>query len=208
MPVILLYAITDEKLIPRGGFLGIVESAIQGGVNILQLRDKTTPDPDLLPLARELKALCDERGVLFIVNDRLDMAAELGAGLHLGDEDAPVSVARERLGPEPVIGRSCHNSIALARQAQKQGASYVAFGPIYPTPTKPGQPGIGTGILDEAKGTLDIPVAAIGGIDETNVKEVAARKPWAICVIRAIFARPDPGEAAARLRLVLDTEGA
>lgn len=206
MPVILLYAITDEGLIPREGFLSVVESAIQGGVNILQLRDKTTPDTELLPLARDLKALCDERGVLFIVNDRLDMAAELGAGLHLGDEDAPVSVARERLGPEAIVGRSCHDSIALAMKARREGASYVAFGPIYPTPTKPGQPGIGTRILDEARQTLDIPVAAIGGIDETNVKEVAARKPWAICVIRAVFARPDPGEAAARLRLALDTE--
>ncbi len=204
--MILLYAITDEKLIPRDGFLRVVESAILGGVNILQLRDKTTPDRELLPLARELKALCDERGVLFIVNDRLNVAAELGAGLHLGDEDAPVSVARERLGPSAIIGRSCHDSVALAIEAQKQGASYAAFGPIYPTPTKPGQPGIGTEIMPEAKQALDIPVAAIGGIDETNIKEVAAKRPWAICVIRAVFARPDPGEAAARLRLALDTE--
>ncbi len=208
MPVSLLYAITDERLIPRDRFLRVVESAILGGVQVLQLRDKTTPDQELLPLAGELKARCDQHEVPFIVNDRLEIAAELGAGLHLGDEDAPVSHARKVLGPGALIGRSCHNSLALAFSAKNEGASYVAFGPIYPTPTKPGWPGIGTGILDEARQKLDLPFAAIGGIDETNIREVAEKRPWAICVIRAVFARPDPGEAAARLRdlIALDTE--
>ena len=196
----LLYAITDENLIPRDRFPEIVESALMGGVRVLQLRDKTTPDKELLPLAREVKALCEKHGVLFIVNDRLEMAAELGAGLHLGDEDTPVSVARREMGPDAVIGRSCHDSISLAIQARNEGASYVAFGPIFPTPTKPDRPGIGTSILNDAREALDFPFAAIGGIDETNIREVALKKPWAICVIRAVFARPDPGEAAARLR--------
>ncbi|MGB9589870.1 MAG: thiamine phosphate synthase [candidate division WOR-3 bacterium] len=204
----LLYAITDENLIPKKDFLRVVELALDGGVQILQLRDKTTPDPELLALARELKALCDERGVIFVVNDRLDMAAELGAGLHLGDEDAPVAVARKALGPGAFIGRSCHDSLALALSARKEGASYVAFGPIYPTPTKPDRPGIGLRILDEARKALDFPFAAIGGIDETNISQVAAKKPWAICVIRAVFARPDPCEAAARLREIIALESA
>jgi thiamine-phosphate pyrophosphorylase len=207
MAKILLYAITDEKLIPRRDFLRVVESALLGGVDILQLRDKTTPDEELLSLARELKALCSEHNVLFIINDRLELALKVGAGLHLGDEDAPVSVARKALGPNAVIGRSCHDSLALALAAKAQGASYVAFGPIYPTPTKPGLAGIGTGILEKASEALDLPFAAIGGIDESNIREVARKNPWAICVIRAIFAKPDPGEAAARLREVLDSAG-
>ena len=196
----LLYAITDEVLIPRRDFLRVVESALAGGVDILQLRDKTSRDEELLPLAKELKALCDGYRVPLIINDRLELALELGTGLHLGDEDAPVSVARNALGPEALIGRSCHDSLALALEARAQGASYVAFGPIYPTPTKPGRAGIGLSILDEAREALDFPFAAIGGIDETNIRAVAEKKPWAICVIRAIFAKPDPGEAAARLR--------
>lgn len=200
MAVILLYAITDEKLIPRGKFLKVVESALAGGVNILQLRDKTTPDSEILPLARELKALCDQYRVIFVVNDRLEMALELGAGLHLGDEDVPVALARRKMGPDAIIGRSCHDNLSLALSARNEGASYAAFGPVYPTPTKPGLPGIGLDILDQAKEALDFPFAAIGGIDETNIREVAAKEPWAICVIRAVFARPDPGEAAAGLR--------
>ncbi|MEO0141651.1 MAG: thiamine phosphate synthase [candidate division WOR-3 bacterium] len=196
----LLYAITDENLIPKGRLLKAVESAILGGADIIQLRDKTTPDSELLPLAMELMALCDEHRVPLIINDRLEIAAELSAGLHLGDEDVPVAVARRELGPDAIIGRSCHDSIALALEAREQGASYVAFGPIFPTPTKPGRPGIGLSILDEAKQTLDFPFAAIGGIDVRNIRDVAGKNPWAICVIRAIFAQPDPKEAAARLR--------
>ena len=194
-----LYAITDERLISRGDFCERIESALRGGVEILQLRDKTSPDADVLALGRELRDLCAGYRVPLVINDRLSVARELGIGVHLGDQDATVSEARAALGQLALIGRSCHGDMALALAAEAEGASYVAFGGIYPTLTKPDNPVVGLSILEEARGRLLVPFAAIGGIDETNIAGVAATRPWAICVVRAVFGQPDPGEAAARL---------
>ncbi len=196
----LLYAITTQEMLSSPDFVDRVAAALAGGVQVLQLRDKLHPDEFVLRRAEEIKPLCDYHGVPLIINDRIEVARELGLGIHLGDEDPPVSLARQALGPRAIIGRSCHGDIDLARQAEKQGASYVAFGGVYPTPTKPDNPVIGLETLRKAVASVSLPAAAIGGIDLSNVHEVVAARPWAVCVVRAVFAQRDPEEAARRMR--------
>ncbi|WP_104577909.1 thiamine phosphate synthase [Helicobacter felis] len=163
-----LYAISDPKLTPYDRLLSLAERAIEGGVGFLQLRDKQSSDSELLGLAKELSDLCTQKGVGFVINDRLCLALECNAwGLHLGEADTPLSEARALFGG--VIGVSCYGDLEKAKQAQAQGADYVAFGACFRSPSKPSAPCIDLEVLARAKACLTIPVCAIGGVNAQNI---------------------------------------
>lgn len=203
-----LYLCTDARS-ERGDLAEFADAALAGGVDIIQLRDKTDGVP--LEAAQEIAALetlaeaCERHDKLLAVNDRADIALSLDADvLHLGQDDIPVSLARRILGDDVVIGRSTH-SVAQARAAADEpGVDYFCTGPCWPTPTKPGRHAPG---LDLVRATADAaprrPWFAIGGIDEQRLPDVLAAGAHRVVVVRAITEADDPRAAAERLSATL-----
>ncbi len=183
-----LYLVTA----PSETLLTTVEAALQGGLTLVQYRDKHTPDKARLPLAQALRRLCQRYNALFIVNDRIDLALAIQAdGVHLGQEDAPIAVARHLLGPQVLIGRSTHCPDELQR-AIAEGADYVGIGPVYATPTKAGRAAVGLDYVRYAAEHCSIPWYAIGGIDPTNLADVTAAGATRVAVVRALMEATDP----------------
>jgi len=181
----------------------VLRPALHGGVDLFQLREKDVADEAVLTAAREARALCDEAGALFILNDRPDLVDAAGAdGVHLGQDDMPVARARAIVGAQRIVGLSTH---APAHLAAATGADYVVVGPVHETPTKPGRPATGTAYVRHASAhDPGAPWFAIGGIDEHTVGEVAAAGARRIVVVRAIADAADPERAARTLRGALD----
>lgn len=198
-----LHLITDRKR-SRDALVPAVRAALRGGVDLVQLREKSAPARKMYEDAREIIAhnRGNEAGVL--INDRLDVALACGAdGVHLGGKSLPPGVARELLGEELLVGVSVH-SLPEAQEAVAAGADYVTFGHVYPTSSKPGLPPRGVIELAEIVVSVDVPVLAIGGIDVSNVQEVLRTGAAGIAVISSILASPDPETAARELRRALD----
>lgn len=200
-----LYAITDPVLMPEHKFLQMAEAALRGGVDIIQLRDKIRPKDDLITLGKKLLKICNRYDVLLIVNDHPDIAREIGAhGVHVGKDDPSVDFARKILGPDAIIGASAYNDVNLALELEKLGADYVAFGAVFPSPTKPTEPLIDWNVFTEARKLLKIPIVAIGGINKENLPELMKKaKPDAVAVISAVFAEPNPEAAVKELKNIL-----
>jgi thiamine-phosphate pyrophosphorylase len=198
-----LYLVCDLR--PGGRALHeVLGPALAGGVDLFQLRDKTASDAALFAGALQARALCDDAGALFLLNDRPDLALAAGAdGVHVGQADAPVAAAREAVGPERLVGLSTHGP-AQADAAAALGPDYIAVGPVHATPTKPGRPAIGLDPVRHAARTVTLPWFAIGGIDPANVGEVAAAGAGRVVVVRAIAEAADPGRAARALRAALE----
>lgn len=177
-------------------FLARVRAALDGGVDLLQLRCKEMDAVAYMKLAERVAPLARAAGVPFIVNDRADVALAVGAdGVHLGQRDLPVEWAR-RIIPGRIIGRSSH-APADAERAVAEGVSYFAVGPVWETPTKPGRPAAGLAYVhDVALRSITIPWFAIGGITLDNVDEVLAAGATRIAVVRALLDAADPAEAA------------
>lgn len=195
-----LYLIVSASTAPER-----VEAALEGGVTVLQLREKELPLGRTLEAGRLLRRLTRERGVPFIVNDRVDLAQVLEAdGVHLGQDDLPVPAARRLLGQGAIIGLSA-GTPQEARAGERQGASYLGVGSVFPTPSKPeaGQP-IGPEGLRRVAGATSLPVVGIGGITAERAGEVVDAGARGVAVISAILAASDTREAAHRLREVLD----
>jgi thiamine-phosphate pyrophosphorylase len=192
-----LYLICDSA--PGGRRLEEVLPAVLGaGVEVVQLRDKRLDDGALLGVATSAARLAREAGALFIVNDRPDLARSAGAdGVHLGQDDVDPGTARSMLGPDPVIGISTHTPAQIDAAAD---ANYLGVGPVHPTPTKPGRPGVGLALVRYAAAHARSPFFAIGGLNEDNVDEVLAAGARRVAVVRAIADADDPVEAARRLR--------
>ena len=187
-----LYAITDERLTPKDTMLEQVKDCLQGGARIVQLRDKSSPDEALLPLARKLKRLCEGFGAVFLVNDRVDLACQAGAdGVHLGKDDTEIDKARDILGPDAIIGISCYNELERAVFYEKQGVDYVAFGSFFPSPTKPDAVKAPVELIARAKALLNIPVCAIGGITSENAKELIIQGVDMVAVISDLWKARD-----------------
>jgi thiamine-phosphate pyrophosphorylase len=201
-----LYLVTD--IAPGGRSLDVVlRAALRGGVDLVQLRDKTAGDDALLAAAAIARAACDEAGALFIVNDRPDLALAAGAdGVHVGQDDLPVGAAREVLGPDAIVGLSTHtpDQIDDAHGAHEEQPDYIAVGPVHATPTKPGRPAVGLELVSYAARTAAHPWFAIGGIDPANVAAVTDAGAARIVVVRAIAEADDPRSAASTLRAALD----
>ena len=182
--------------------IAAVEEALEAGVRIVQYRAKQAEgldDRQRLEEARSLLRLCHQHGALFLINDRVDLALAVGAdGVHLGQGDLPVAVARRLLGAERLIGCSTHALDQLER-AVAEGCDYVGVGPVNATPTKPGREPVGLAYVAAAAGACPIPFFAIGGIDVTTLPAVLAAGASRVAVVRAITAAPDPRAAAADL---------
>ncbi len=207
-----LYLCTDARR-ERGDLAEFADAALSGGVDIVQLRDKGSPGEQRFgPLeARGELAACEiladaarRHGALLAVNDRADIARAAGADvLHLGQDDLPLDVARQIVGPDTLIGRSTHETGEAAR-ALMEDVDYFCVGPCWPTPTKPGRPAPGLDLV-RAVATMhpDKPWFAIGGIDEQRLPEVIDAGARRVVVVRAITAAADPQAAARRLRSAL-----
>lgn len=186
-----LYAITDTTLTPAHTLLDQVEQAILGGIKILQLRDKCHTDSELLASALDLKALCSAHGVIFIMNDRLELAQQVDAdGIHLGQHDLDFSLVRRSL-PDKIIGVSCYGDLARAEHFQDLGADYVAFGACFKSSTKPLANPIPASLLHEAKQNLHIPICAIGGITLDNASVLVQQGADMLAVINDLWSSPD-----------------
>jgi thiamine-phosphate pyrophosphorylase len=173
-----------------------VEAALMGGVRLVQYRDKDAEDPVRFERAKELRSLCHQHQALFIVNDRVDLALAVDAdGVHLGQQDLPVAVARQLLGSNRIIGRSTTNPEELAR-APEEGVDYIGVGPVYATPTKTDKAVAGLDYVRYAATHSTLPWFAIGGIDERNLSEVLSAGAERVAVVRAIMKAEDPAQAA------------
>lgn len=197
-PIHGLYAIADTGLLDPHSLIKKSEAALQGGARILQYRDKTGSIELHHQQAVALAALCTEYGALFIINDGIELAAELAVGLHLGKDDTKLAAARKRLGDSAIIGISCYNKLELALTAQQQGASYVAFGRFFPSSTKPDAVQADVALLHEASKKLSVPIVAIGGINADNAVSLIEAGADAVAVIHDLFGGNDPQAAAAR----------
>ena len=198
-----LYAITDLRTADRR-VLDRIRGAFRGGVDILQLRSKALPDRTLLDLGTKIRPLARKFGRLFIVNDRIDLMLALEAdGVHLGQDDLPIECARRIIGNRSkLIGCSTHN-LKQALEAERKGADYIGFGPIFQTPTKPDYRPVGLRAIREVARRVRIPVVCIGGIDRSNIQEVVRAGAKRIAVVRAVFSAPDSYQAAFELRRLL-----
>ena len=182
-----LYAITDEILTPRETIIDQCEKALRSGVNILQYRDKNSTDEEIESICRDLLELCRSYSVPFVIDDRVMLAQKIGSdGLHVGKDDMNISHARS-IYSHGFIGVSCYGSIKKALEAQNEGADYAAFGSFFPSPTKPHSGVVSMSVLDRAKEALSIPVCAIGGINASNIGEIASHQPDMISVVSAVF---------------------
>jgi len=199
-----LYAITNEKLMTPTHFKQSLEQALKGGARIIQYRDKSDDGNKRLQQAKQLKNLCQRYHALCIINDDIDLCLSVNAdGVHLGKEDSNIAQARKRLGDNAIIGASCYNQLALAQQAENEGADYVAFGAIFNSSTKPLAKTAGTHILQQAKSTLTLPICAIGGIDTSNAQQTVEAGADMIAVINSLFAQKDIFDTARRLNLAI-----
>ncbi|WP_165857478.1 thiamine phosphate synthase [Marinobacter sp. JSM 1782161] len=192
-----LYAITDPGLLPGDKLVPAVEAALRGGVVLVQYRDKTGSDSERLARARDLVSVCDNAQVPLLINDDATLAKRVGAaGAHLGQSDGDLRAAREMLGPEAILGQTCHADLELARAALENGADYLAFGRFFPSMTKPGAPAANPDILTSAR-TLERPVSAIGGVSLENAPLLLAHGADLLAVIGGLFGTDDV-EARAR----------
>ncbi|HDS1737140.1 MULTISPECIES: thiamine phosphate synthase [Pseudomonas] len=194
-----LYAITDSQLL-AGRFLSHVEAALEGGVRLLQYRDKSNDEAQRLREAEALKSLCERYGTQLIINDDAELAARLGVGVHLGQTDGPLTPARALLGRNAIIGSTCHAQLELARQAAAEGASYVAFGRFFNSVTKPGAPAASLELLEQARAQVKLPIAVIGGITLDNAAPLVAHGADLLAVIHGLFGTDDRREVTRRAR--------
>jgi thiamine-phosphate pyrophosphorylase len=188
-----LYAITDSTLMPTtDSMLYQVEQALRGGANIIQYRDKSANHSRRLTQAKALADLCNQFQRPLLINDDIELAKASGAqGVHLGQSDGNVSLARDYLGLTAIIGNTCHSSLELAISAHKQTADYVAFGAFFRSSTKPDATPAPISLLGEARSTLPIPVVAIGGINMDNAAQVITAGANMIAVIHSLFSNDD-----------------
>ena len=195
-----LYPVTCERLSAGRSNLDVLDAAIRGGAKIIQLREKELSTGDLYRMARAFRKATADAGMLLIINDRVDIALAVEAdGVHLGQEDLPLSAAR-RIAPELLIGISTH-SREEALQAQSEGADYVNIGPIFPTRTKEGVTRfLGPEAIAGIAGGLEIPFTVMGGIGSANIEKVVAAGAHRVAVVTAVTLADDMTGAVASLR--------
>ena len=197
-----LYAIITEAHC-RTDWFETAEALLAGGADCLQLREKNLPDVEWLKRAKKLVALCHDRNAMCIINDRPDIAVASGAdGVHLGQDDMPVSAARRILGPSGLIGVSTH-TIEQVKSAVPLCPDYIAVGPMFQTRTKPQDFIAGTKILQQARAMTGLPIVAIGGITETNAVQVLQASACILCVCAGLVSQSDVAQVTAQLRALI-----
>jgi thiamine-phosphate pyrophosphorylase len=202
-----LYVIIDTQTLVKGrSHIDVASQAIRGGAKTIQLRDKLKNKKELLPIAQQLKNLCAEQDVLFIVNDYLDLALVTDAdGLHLGQSDLPIGVARQLLPIDKILGCST-TTVNQAINAESEGADYIAVGSIYPTTSKETVEVVGLDRLRQIRQAVTLPLIAIGGINKGNTAEVVAAGADSVAVISAVVQAEDVEEAAREIAEILETQ--
>ena len=195
-----LYFITDSTGITEGEFLRRTEGALQGGVTFLQIREKEKTTREYLNLARKVHDMTKKYNVPLIIDDRLDIAMAIDAeGVHLGQNDMPIDLARKIWGPERIIGATA-KTVLQALEAYEQGADYLGVGAIYPTTTKVKTVLTSTDTLRDICSSVPIPVNAIGGLNKDNIDILADIPIAGICVVSAVMKAADPKQAAIELK--------
>ena len=197
-----LYFVTDV----RPGLEELLAASLAGGVDMVQLRDKSASDDELVRAAAVFRRLCDEHDALFWLNDRPDLVEACGAdGVHVGQDDMDAAAARAAVGPDLLVGLSTHSPEQLDRALACGEADQLSVGPVWKTPTKEGRPAAGLDYVRHAASVAgERPWFAIGGIDLDNVREVIAAGASRVVVVRAIRDAADPRAAAAGLREALE----
>lgn len=202
---LLLYAVTDRHWLNNRTLTDVVRESLEGGVTMLQLREKTLAEPAFLAEAKELQALCREYHVPFIVNDNVDIALAMDAdGVHVGQSDMEALDVRAKLGPGKIVGVSAQ-TVEQALLAEKHGADYLGVGAVFPTGSKDDADDVSYDTLKAICQAVSIPVVAIGGISRDNVARLADSGVCGVAVISAIYGAPDIRAAAQELKAA--TEG-
>lgn len=201
---LLLYAVTDRHWLDGRTLLDVVKESLDGGVTMLQLREKTLEEGRFLEEARELQALCRERHIPFIVNDNVDIAKAMDAdGIHVGQSDMEALDVRAKLGPDKIIGVSAH-TVEEALLAERHGADYLGVGAVFPTGSKDDADEVAYETLKAICDAVSIPVVAIGGVSQANVAQLAGSGICGVAVISAIYAQKDIKAAAADLKTAVE----
>ncbi len=200
-----LYLVCDSR--PGGRELAeVLRAACAGGVEVVQLREKCLSEGELTTVARAARAVCEQLGALFVVNDHPAVALEAGAdGVHVGQEDMPTTQVRELVGPDVLVGLSTHAPEEIDA-ATDHGAAcdYIGVGPVHATPTKPGRAAVGLELVRHAAAHAAVPFFAIGGIDAHSLPAAIEAGARRVAVVRAIADAADPETAARALRMALD----
>ena len=195
-----LYAITDRHWLNGRSLYEVVKESLDGGVTVLQLREKQLDEDHFLEEAKKLQGLCSEYNVPFIINDNVEIALAINAdGVHIGQSDMEMKEAREKLGPDKIIGVSAHTK-EEALLAQAQGADYLGVGAVFPTSSKDDAESVSYETLKEICDVVSIPVVAIGGITRENLHQLSGSGISGISVISAIYAQSDIKKAARELK--------
>jgi thiamine-phosphate pyrophosphorylase len=199
-----LYVITCPPREGAAGYDAMVRSACEGGADVVQFRDKLITGRERYAAAARLLKICREFGVLFIVNDALEVAMAVGAdGVHLGQDDLPIAEAKKLMHPMGVknflVGCSTH-SLEQALEAEKQGADYIGIGPVFATPTKPTYNPVGLALVKSVTDRVKVPHVAIGGIDTLNVAQVLAAGARRVAVVRAVCGAQDIKAASKKMK--------
>ena len=196
---LLLYAVTDRAWVGRQTLLEQIESALKGGATLVQLREKSLPEEQLLQEAKEAAALCHRYGVPLIVNDSVEVALQSGAdGVHVGQSDLRGRDIRALIGPDRILGISA-GTVAEAKAAQEAGADYIGVGAVFGTSTKKDARNLTVEALRDIVRAVSIPVVAIGGINAGNIAQLKGSNVDGVAVISAIFGAEDPGAATSQL---------
>ncbi|ERJ11857.1 thiamine phosphate synthase [Haloplasma contractile] len=194
-----LYLVTDRDVLNGRDLISSLADAIKGGVSVVQLREKHTASRDFYDIALAVRELTARYDIPLIINDRLDIAQAIGAdGVHLGQSDLPAQVAREILGKNQLVGVSTA-TVEEAVQAESDGADYIGVGALFKTGTKSNTRQVTPELLKEIKGSVEIPVVAIGGINHSNVEELDGTSVDGIAVVSAILGKEDIKQAAKSL---------
>ncbi len=197
---LLLYAVTDRAWVGRQTLEEQVEEALNGGVTMLQLREKNLPEEEFLREAKRIKEICNRYGVPFIVNDNVEVALKCGAdGVHVGIEDVPVAELRASVGDDFIIGATA-KTVEQAKAAERDGADYLGVGAVFPSPTKKTAIRITREQLREICSAVSIPAVAIGGITYDNVGEIAGGGMDGIAVVSAVFGAENISMATKKLK--------
>ena len=198
-----LYLVSDRKALKGKDFLLSIEESLEGGVSLLQLREKDLSSLEFYNMAVEVKELTDKYNVPLIINDRIDIALAVDAsGVHLGQKDIPTSVARKILGKEKIIGVSSR-TIQEAQLAQEQGADYLGVGAMFPTNTKEDTVSVSYELLKQIKQSVNIPIVAIGGINQQNLNNLKGTGINGVAVASAILSAKDIKQAAEEMQMLL-----
>ena len=195
-----LYVVLDPSAAHGRDLVWLAEGAIRGGADVIQLRDKTASTKQLITEATALLQVTRPAQIPLIINDRPDVVVAVSAdGVHVGQEDLPVAAVRQLVGDQRIVGKSSH-SLRQALEAEQEDVDYVAFGPLFPTPTKPDYAPVRVALVGQVATRIQKPLVVIGGIDETTLPEVLEAGARCVAVVRAVCGARDPEVAAQDLK--------